>query len=64
MERVSIVTPCLNMAGYIEQTIESVLSQDYSEIDYVVVDGGSTDGTLEILRRYGGRLRFVSEPAT
>jgi glycosyltransferase involved in cell wall biosynthesis len=59
---VSIVTPSLNMAGFLPQTIESVLSQDYPEIEYVVMDGGSTDGTIEILKRYGDRLRYVSEP--
>jgi len=50
------------MAGFIEQAINSVLSQDYPRIEYLVVDGGSTDGTVEILRRYQDRLSFTSGP--
>jgi glycosyltransferase involved in cell wall biosynthesis len=59
---VSIVTPCFNAARYIEETIESVLAQDYPRIEYFVMDAGSIDGTVEILKRYGDRLKFVSQP--
>lgn len=59
---VSIVTPSLNMGRFIEAAIESVLSQDYPRVEYIVMDGGSHDDTQEILKSYAGRVRFVSEP--
>ncbi len=59
---VSIVTPVYNLAEYVEETVRSVLTQDYPRIEYIVMDGGSTDGTLEILSRYRDRLRVVSGP--
>ncbi|HEY7677422.1 MAG TPA: glycosyltransferase, partial [Candidatus Methylomirabilis sp.] len=49
---VSIVTPSYNQGRYIGETVRSVLSQDYPRIEYIVVDGGSTDATAEILRQY------------
>jgi glycosyltransferase involved in cell wall biosynthesis len=59
---VSIVTPSFNQGRFIAETIRSVLSQDYPRIEYLVVDGGSSDGTLEILHQFGDRLRWTSEP--
>lgn len=62
LPRVSVVTPSLNQAAFIEATIRSVLDQDYPALDYIVIDGGSKDGTVEILQRYSSRLRWISEP--
>jgi glycosyltransferase involved in cell wall biosynthesis len=59
---VSVVTPAYNSAAFIEETIQSVLEQDYSFLEYLVMDGGSTDGTLEILKRYNNRVDWISEP--
>jgi len=58
---VSIVTPSLNQSQFIRHTIESILSQDYPNIEYWVMDGGSQDETVEILKSYGERIRWVSE---
>jgi len=60
---VSIITPCRNSETYIEETILSVINQTYPNIEYIVVDGGSTDATLEIIRRYEASItRWTSEP--
>jgi glycosyltransferase involved in cell wall biosynthesis len=59
--RISIVTPSFNQAQYIAATIESVMAQDYPNLEHIVIDGSSTDGTLEGLRRYP-HLKLVSEP--
>jgi GT2 family glycosyltransferase len=58
---VSIVTPSFNRGRFIEETIRSVVDQDYPRIERIVVDGCSTDETIDILRRYP-HLRWVSEP--
>ncbi len=57
---VSIVTPCYNSVEFIERTIRSVLDQDYPRLEYIVMDGGSADGTVAILEQYRDRLTFVS----
>jgi glycosyltransferase involved in cell wall biosynthesis len=58
---VSIVTPSFNQGRFLRRTIESVLSQDYPRIEYIVIDGDSTDESLEILESFGDRLQWVSE---
>src|SRR5262245_40188677 len=57
---VSIITPCLNAARFLEATIQSVLAQDYPRIEYLGMDGGSNDGTLDILRSYEHQLTYES----
>ena len=60
---VTIVTVCLNAVRTIEQTIQSVIRQTYKNIEYIIIDGGSNDGTLDIIKKYEQHItKYVSEP--
>jgi glycosyltransferase involved in cell wall biosynthesis len=61
LPKISIITPSYNQGKFIERTIRSILDQDYPNLEYIVVDGGSRDETIDILKKYGTRLTWISE---
>ena len=61
--KITIITPVYNQVDYLEATIQSVINQNYPNLEYIVIDGGSTDGTLEIIKSYQSHItKWVSEP--
>lgn len=59
--KITIITPTYNQAPFIERTIQSILNQNYTALEYIIMDGGSTDGTIDILKKYSDRIVWKSE---
>lgn len=60
--KVSVITVVYNDVAHIEKTIHNVLKQTYSNLEYIIVDGASTDGTLDVIKRYKNKVHYISEP--
>lgn len=62
VKKITVVTVCFNAESVLEQTILSVLNQTYKDIEYLIIDGGSKDGTLGIIKKYSDKVKWISEP--
>jgi len=59
--KISIITPCLNSEKHLKETIQSILNQTYKNLEYIIIDGGSTDNTINIIKKYQDRIKWISE---